>query len=456
MSSQTVVDVIVSGSTAIVVDERVNGVTTIAGAAPITNVSGQIPDLGVDTNILASQGDILSLTNDVASLRANLIITGTTLTDEIGLLSGTLISTGNELNFTINTLSGELIATGNSLDSLRNILSGNLITTGVRLQDQLNVNTDLIADLRQATGDLNRDKLDKAGGTILGNILPSASGTINLGSAELPFLSGHFKDLTVSSNTLFIGDVPIHSANGGIDFLSATGETFFRDVTIRNLTVTGTETIIDVDHLAVKDNTITLNSGEDGAGISLITGGIIIDRGSLQDADILFNEENDRFEFNFPVAIQGSPVVTEGVTGSFVTQGQLNTTGINLQNQIISNDTDISNTISNLSITGNVLSNKISTFSGQVDLDFLSTGNSIDSLSGNLITTGNTLESSINSLTSNVGTTGQTLQAQITTNIGSITSLDSSVKATGVLLQNQITDNDSDISTLTSNLSVTG
>ena len=41
MSYQTVVDVIVSGSTATVVDERVNGVTTVAGAAPITNVSGQ-------------------------------------------------------------------------------------------------------------------------------------------------------------------------------------------------------------------------------------------------------------------------------------------------------------------------------------------------------------------------------------------------------------------------------
>mgnify|MGYP003144107035 FL=1 len=58
MSSQTVVDVIVSGTTATVVDARVDGVTTIAGAAPITNVSGQIPDLGVTTNYLAGQGAI--------------------------------------------------------------------------------------------------------------------------------------------------------------------------------------------------------------------------------------------------------------------------------------------------------------------------------------------------------------------------------------------------------------
>ena len=39
MSSQTVVDVVISGTTATVVDPRVDGITTVAGAAPITNVS---------------------------------------------------------------------------------------------------------------------------------------------------------------------------------------------------------------------------------------------------------------------------------------------------------------------------------------------------------------------------------------------------------------------------------
>ena len=82
-----------------------------------------------------------------------------------------------------------------------------------------------------------------------------------------------------------------------MDFENATGTTFFRDVSIRNLTVTGTETIIDVDNLAIKDNKIILNSGEQGAGISLVTGGIIIDRGTLTDADLLINEATDRFHY---------------------------------------------------------------------------------------------------------------------------------------------------------------
>ena len=39
MSTQTVVDVVISGSTTTVVDKRIDGVTTVAGAPPVTNVS---------------------------------------------------------------------------------------------------------------------------------------------------------------------------------------------------------------------------------------------------------------------------------------------------------------------------------------------------------------------------------------------------------------------------------
>ena len=453
MSTQTVVDVIVSGSTTTVVDKRVDGVTTVAGEAPVTNVSGQVPDLGVNTDILATQGDILSLTNDVASLRANLIVTGTTLTDEIGVLSGVLISTGNQLNFTINNLSGDLIATGNSLDSLRDILSGNLLDTGQNLQNQISSNDVDIARLEDSTGDLQLNKFDKIGGTISGNIVPSASGSLSIGTPELPFLSGHFHDITISNNTLFIGDVPIHSSNGGIDFQSATGQTIFKDVTIRNLTVTGSETIIDVEHLAVKDNTITLNTGETGAGISLITGGLIIDRGSLTDADILFNEENDRFEFNFPVAIQGSPVVTQGVTGSFITQAKLTETGNTLEGQINTVDGRVDSVVSNLGNTGTTLTNSIDSLSGTTDQSFLSTGSIVDSISGNLITTGANLQTQVNNISTNVGTTGQTLQSQITSNLNNLQSVETNLITTGQTLTNKI---NSDVSTVSSNLATTG
>ena len=246
MSSPTVVDVVISGTTATVVDAQVDGITTVAGTPQVTNVSGQIPDLGVTTNYLAGQGEILSLTNDIANLRANVIITGQTLTDEIGVLSGVLVSTGNYLESNILTLSGNLIASGNNLDSLRDILSGNLISSGNNLDSLRDVlsgnlittgrvlegqiqNSDIdISALQTATGALQDQKFDKAGGTLSGNVTPSSSGTLSLGTADFPFKSGFFEDLTVSNNTLYVGEIAITATDaGGLDFENATGTTFF-------------------------------------------------------------------------------------------------------------------------------------------------------------------------------------------------------------------------------------
>ena len=507
MSSQTVVDVVISGTTATVVDAQVDGITTVAGAPQVTNVSGQIPDLGVTTSYLAGQGEILSLTNDIANLRANVIITGQTLTDEIGVLSGVLISTGNYLESNVLTLSGNLIASGNHLDSLRDILSGNLITTGGVLEGQIQNSTIDISALQTATGTLQDQKFDKAGGTLSGNVTPSSSGTLSLGTADFPFKSGFFEDLTVSNNTLYVGEIAITATDaGGLDFESASGTTFFKDVSVRNLTVTGTETIIDVDNLAIKDNKIILNSGESGAGISLVTGGIIIDRGTLTDADLLFNEANDRFEFNFPLALEGNLAVTANQTGAYADAGNLITTGQTLTSEIntvsgliINNDGDITSlktatgvlktsaddNAANLITTGQTLTTNINT----VSTNLISTGSVVDDISGNLVTTGQTLTSEIGTVSglitdndgditalktatgilktstdtnaSNLITTGDFLESEISIVSGLaggsvVDELSGNLITTGQTLQVQITSNDSDISTLTSNLVTTG
>lgn len=58
-----------------------------------------------------------------------------------------------------------------------------------------------------------------------------------------------------------------------------------------DLTVTGNTTTIESTEISVTDNTITVNAGEGGAGVTLGTAGIIVDRGSLPNAQILFNED---------------------------------------------------------------------------------------------------------------------------------------------------------------------
>lgn len=57
-----------------------------------------------------------------------------------------------------------------------------------------------------------------------------------------------------------------------------------------DLIVEGNTTTVESETLTVKDNIIVVNSGESGAGVTLDTAGITVDRGSLPDTSILFNE----------------------------------------------------------------------------------------------------------------------------------------------------------------------
>lgn len=57
-----------------------------------------------------------------------------------------------------------------------------------------------------------------------------------------------------------------------------------------NLDVVGETTTIGSTDLIVEDNTITVNSGETGAGVTLGTAGLLIDRGILPNASVIFDE----------------------------------------------------------------------------------------------------------------------------------------------------------------------
>jgi hypothetical protein len=101
--------------------------------------------------------------------------------------------------------------------------------------------------------------------------------------------------------------------------------TFSNDVTITgNLTVSGTQTILNTAELAVEDTNITLNSGASEGADS----GISVHRGQGEDVPVLqWNETNDRWEFtndgstfyNIPVSSEYSvyslPIASSSVLG---------------------------------------------------------------------------------------------------------------------------------------------
>lgn len=57
-----------------------------------------------------------------------------------------------------------------------------------------------------------------------------------------------------------------------------------------NITINGTQTVVNSTELDIEDNIITLNSGETGVGVTLLTSGIQIDRGGAADSQFLYDE----------------------------------------------------------------------------------------------------------------------------------------------------------------------
>lgn len=85
------------------------------------------------------------------------------------------------------------------------------------------------------------------------------------------------------------GDYKVQVQNGG-NIILDTGNEIGQVLITGNLTVLGNQTAIESEDMHVRDNIIVVNFGESGAGISLDTAGIKIERGSLPDTFFVFDE----------------------------------------------------------------------------------------------------------------------------------------------------------------------
>jgi len=63
-----------------------------------------------------------------------------------------------------------------------------------------------------------------------------------------------------------------------------------------NMVVGGNTSVVTKTDTEITDNTITFNKGEAGAGVTLVYSGIEVDRGSLNDVGLRFNENTDSWE----------------------------------------------------------------------------------------------------------------------------------------------------------------
>ena len=76
-----------------------------------------------------------------------------------------------------------------------------------------------------------------------------------------------------------------------------TGDRSGKVIVTGNLEVKGHVLTVASENLTITDNIIVLNNGETGAGVTLVDSGLLIDRGTLVPAGLLYHEPTDSWNF---------------------------------------------------------------------------------------------------------------------------------------------------------------
>ena len=116
-----------------------------------------------------------------------------------------------------------------------------------------------------------------------------------------------------------------------------------------NLTVQGSQTAIETTNTTIKDNIILLNDGESGAGVTLGTAGMLIDRGTSPNVALRWNESVDMWQIttngtlytNLSSSSTGLTAVIDDVAPAL--GGNLNT-----------NSRTLYSNVGNINFTGNI------------------------------------------------------------------------------------------------------
>ena len=166
--------------------------------------------------------------------------------------------------------------------------------------------------------------------------LPMATSTIagSITSTDFNVIQG-LKDVNgtpltyegTPSKTWKVGDQILKNEKEGFSVRNK-DDTEYGDLIVRNLTIKedivfgGDAFIIDTEEVKVTDNILTLNSGEQGEGVTKGISGLEIDRGKLPNYFIIFDESDDRFKCGtegnqFPLMLRDNE--PDMVDGAFLT-----------------------------------------------------------------------------------------------------------------------------------------
>ena len=277
----------------------VTGATTLSSTLDVTGAAGIDGDFDINTNKFT-----------VASASGNTAVAGTLGVTGATTLSSTLGVTGN------TTVGGTLGVTGESTlasATVSDLTSGRVVLAGTSgaLEDSGNltfdgstltvtgaatVSTNLSVNGNTTLGDAATDTVTITA-DVASNIIPSADSTYSLGDSSNYWSHGYIDAVTTTGNVIIGGD----------------------------LTVNGTTTTISTTNTVVADLLMELGNGTTGTPSN--DAGIVIERGSSDNAFIGWDESADKFTVgtgSFTGASTGDLTIT---TGTLVANIEGNVTG---------------------------------------------------------------------------------------------------------------------------------
>lgn len=148
------------------------------------------------------------------------------------------------------------------------------------------------------------------------------------------------------------GELPEHYVNTMANQTIGGNKTFSGDVVVQgDLTVSGDVVSVDVETVTVKDNTLVLNSGEVGAGVTAGEAGIVVDRGTEADYKFVFDEASDSFKVGEEGSLQkvatredtpvaGGVAVWDTVDNRFETTKNVAVDTVSIGGHVVSWNTD--------------------------------------------------------------------------------------------------------------------
>jgi hypothetical protein len=265
------------------------GSSTNSSSAPVNSNLG---DTWFDTNNLqlyvnnGTDWTLIGPTTVAGS--GNTAVVSDSIRDNVGVFKSVLKFVTNDL--IVAMVSAEEFIPLTAITGFATVFKGITLSTSVSQNRFRGVATSaqnlLLADLTTVVPADNFVRAD-TNDSMTGTLTIFNDGGLSVGSgADLTINVSGGEDVVFQNNTLN-GDILFKVNDGGVTKTVMTidgGEGVIRDLVVKNLTVTGTETIFNTTTLAVEDNFIELNLGVSGAAFMPHYSGLKVNRGEISTA----------------------------------------------------------------------------------------------------------------------------------------------------------------------------